>query len=747
MICKNLIFSIEISMMEKIKNTTDIQQKYISIYNGFFGYIGFVIMFLVVVILLFVQINKWTTSENNFFLIDNEQANILINEYEDTFWCDLTLSGVDVVLCNGYNYIQSWNYVWTNTLWTVNGRSMLMNTHVENVTWLNNIDLFNGNKDYFIEDFNNIIDKFLYNTWTYDELIYKQLNLSEDVESFFEITCINNNLSISTICKNNIDNFLETFFVYDFDWKYDQLIQIQEKLSSKENDAFCKGLIDHAKYSQTVNSETLFMIDECTQDIQDSYYDLYDLISLNAELEEWYISNKKYINNNLLNEYKLLSIQKFIVEMFDSWKFDIYVIDSYVRYLSNLLHKEPYLRGIYYDWTYIFNNNYLIPKLNSNKLLNAKVSNSVEIFISNINDINKGNTFAIAKGLEGMIVNEWIINIVEKNDIEYIWDIEFDLSSKINELWNLWFFTMIGNRLTWTWATAIVDWYFMVWLPNGTNLNLESSLSIGLNNGNIIVENVYIDWYSSLTNALNNFVLNWEKSVFEINDFIVQNISIYYWNDSAFDEGFCENITNFLGSSINNDSLDIISCDNSRILIKYNDNKYKILFENWSIDIENLWTNKIDLTEYIKQNYDMILVNNFNTESVILEIIKTRLIQKEEEDKYLWSENVLEVLWLLQRYMNLEPSDIVEHGNAVIVDLSVNWIEFIMNIDTENKVVKQIFFKDIKVEWRPLEIRWFDMELSDDNIVGIREFVFDPIEYIKKYYPNTYLEYSKQKRD
>jgi len=171
-----------------------------------------------------------------------------------------------------------------------------------------------------------------------------------------------------------------------------------------------------------------------------------------------------------------------------------------------------------------------------------------------------------------------------------------------------------------------------------------------------------------------------------------------------------------------------------------------------NFNIKDISISDKNIENEIKQYLNNINTNHITIPNIIWEIIshKKKFISTTQE----WSNNIIITIEDLERYLWIMPKDIAEYNKIILIDFSINSINFIWDYDVKSKKLWQLYFKyniendkDINntLKKEDLFINNFEIYLKEDNQNQINEFLVDPINYINNIDPTVVANYNRLK--
>lgn len=727
--------------LEFTKTEEAIVKNYSKIYKYIFKYSILVIIFIISLIILNQQIKKspqldiddifivekakliWEFNKITNQSIDNKELQIHILQWELNMTQDFIFS--------------------TNNL--ISYKNLILPT---NVFIHNSLQL--KDKDYFLNSWYDItqLENFAKNIlFTSSEQVHKSnkniisLPLKDDIINTFYLWCIKDNKIINKTCNYYINNFLNTFFVYDIQKDYKWLKEIFYNLqntSHKKN--MCDAMKKYVLYSNDTNKELENIFITCGDKYYQDYYSTQLFIEIQAQLQKWYINSTVY-TNKLLNNYKLISYQQLIYNDIHNNNINKIRFESYIYYLQELLKNTNKIDSFYLDLTYWFNNTYLTNILNKLKYqMSDKTKSDIDYIIDNFNKINNWDNLVWYIGLKTKLVNKEL-----ETNRKLAWDLDTTMvqQDEINKLLDgiesLSFFKITREKIV---KDRIkITWYFDIKQPKWIT-PLYVSIIVKNKDNKLIVDTINFSEYKDLKDTLSSIINNKDYTIPELYQYLQENIHIFLSDDNISTCDMIENIINDIYKSNKEiKELKILECNPQKIsIIKHEDiNKeiqktyYKITLDNFNIT--NIMISNKQLEQDIKNYLKDINTNNITIAKIIWEIIS----YKKEKQIYIqqWSNNIIITLEDFQKFLWTIPNDMVEWNKKIIVEFTIQDIKFIWNYNITSKKIWPLYIQNNKVdkEWniqKDININKFELILTQDNQNKINEFLIDPIKYIKK---------------
>lgn len=550
----------------------------------------------------------------------------------------------------------------------------------------------------------------------------KQLNLDQDIEKTFNLSCLSEKKITYKMCNYYINEFLKYFFVYDLKTDIQWLKKIGEKISTtpKYKD-FCNWIKNYIIYSNYSENNLKEIIENCSK-IQpiEEINKIENFIEIQKELEKWYIKDKYYAYKDL-NSYKLLSFQQILYNDITSKKIDTISLNNYIGFVKNLIKKNN-IEQFYKEEIYRFNNYYLIKNLEDSK---------ENILFPIITDLYFINQWALMSQIKNQNLKTYQQNTTGQS-LNMTWNISWNQTTLtetlLKWLYNTSFFTITNSKII-TKDTVSIIWYFQIW-----NKAIKTDLLLERYQNNLIIKSINLQKYSLLTKIISNLTKNENRWLNKAYQYIVENIENYWKEDEEIlitDIWFCDILKT-------KTSYNTIECSEQSTLIEKDWITYKFFIKDetvYDIDISD-----IETENKIKQQLQESWYNNIgliNTIRWILDYYKTQEIVI----TMTWNENSILITEIFQEYLWIVPNDVIESKWSFFLSFNLQNINFIAEFNLTGKIIKALYFQDITENWKLLDIKWFSLLLNENNKEEINQFLVSPINYIKKLDSSAYINY------
>lgn len=745
-------------------NFTDKEQKivtkYAKIYKFVFKYSIFVIIWIISIIILNNQIiktKKLDTTDN--FIVEKAK---LIWEFNKITNQNINNSDVNIHILQ-WTLDLTWNLIFSiNNLISYKKYVMPRNVFLYDASAIQQKEYFvKSSSGYNIEELKTFAQNILFVNSDQIEKIIKNtisLPLDESLENTFYLKCLKDPKIINTNCDHYINNFLETFFVYDIPRDYDWLQNIFDNLQHTDyKTTMCDRMQQYILYSNDTNEKIENIFISCGGDYYEDFHTVQLFLDIQNQLKKWYINQTVY-QNNLLNAYKLISYQQIIYNDLSKNTVNNIRFETYINYLQELLKKDNKIDLFYLDLTYRLNNNYLINILNK---LKYKVSDNkkteIENIIKNLNKINNGDKLVWYAWLRTNLINPYL---EKDNSFSISEDVVLTKQDIVNKLIenvkSLSFFKVIKETILW--EKVKISGYFSIKNSEWT-IPIYSSMVVKNINDKLIIESIKVSEFDDLNETIKSIIKNNQHTIPEIYQYIQENIKILSSDNLV---STCELIENMIAKTLdwNKDisTLQLIDCSPEKISILKEEKVdktayktyYKLTLDNFNIS--NIMISNKYIEGEITKSLSSLNTNNITITNIVKEIIS--YIQEDKEYIQQWSNNILITIEDFEKYLWTIPNDIVEWNNKIITEFEIQWTTFIWNYNITSKKMWPLYFKynksseeaeENEVKKEDLEIKGFELYLTQNNQNKINEFIINPIKYIKTVDPLVILYYDTVK--
>lgn len=703
-------------------NETKIIQKYNKIFTFFFHYLIFFVAIIVALIIFQTKLSR-SASITIFQWNDNFslQQTKLIAEFNKFMKQNIQENDMDIHILQWDLEIDQWFIKSVNNLINYKWFVLPKYFYVYGTIPVKQIEYFAWS-GYDISELENFVNTFIFTKkFTIAKPFTRvHLPLTESITDTFNLSCIFENKIYSRTCNYYLNEFLESFFVYNISQEYTSLTDIFNtiKKNATNKKTFCEWLSKYLLYANDYSQTIKELFSSCWPEYEELFTRTSFFMEIQSDLDNQAFNQTTY-KDDVLNTYKLLSYQQQIYQDFLVNKADAYKISMYLDFVRELLRKDI-VAPFYKDVIYRYNNKYLATALEnityqSSVFTQNLGSSRIASLITSIKTINEGEPMLGFSGLTNEIQNQALII---QEDI-YTWTITTNnIAERIDtRLENLSYLT-IEKKST---SEDIVDivWYLKFSSPEKTE-NIKTHIIIDYHNDMLLVKSIELQDKAGINEALKNLLLIQQFSLGELYSYISKNL-IFYEQENALitaSNDLCPNLSSLTNSTI-------VSCTNSSIIIEKNNITYTFTLQNgW---LEQVVISDKELENYIKASYSAVVKNSY----ILLDTIKAILayeapvkIREGSTDAILVFENIQQFLWI-------KPNDIASKDGKILVDISIWWINFIAQYTLGTNTMWPRYFKDILNNNSPYMIKNLNLLLDDTNQNRIHTFVIDPLEVIK----------------
>lgn len=714
-----LYYEIVYSMEEM---QTKIIKKYKKISDFVFHYLIFFVA-LVLALLIFQRITSQPIPNTAFQTNDNllAQRTQLIAEFNKSLKQDTKNNDLQIHILQWDFQTEQWFIKSVNNLVSYKWFIVPRYFYIYNTIPIQQADYFSGG-NYDISELENFVNNFVFTqkitiTTSFTRV---QLPLSKTLIDDFNLSCLFETKFSKNTCNYYLNDFLDSFFVYNLSIDYPGLTKIFDAIKQTPplKQRFCEWLSKYLLYANDQNDSIKELFGVCGQ----TYSDVFKRTSLFVEIQKT-LENQSFdkisYKDMMLNEYKLLSYQQQIYQDFLINKVDTYKISTYLDFVKDVIQKDT-IGAFYKDEIYRYNNKYLF-------LVLEKTAYQSNIFSQNI----WGSKIA---SLLTMIttVNEW-------EPLLAFWGLN-------NELQNT---SLIPQMAMDTWANAIISqtekiqqklqnlsylileeqnisgsnidiiWYLKFLSPD-KNETIKSHIVIEYVNDMLIIKRIELQNKPGINDVLKNLLLIQDFSIGELYSYISKNLVFYEQENAPINTN-----TDLCPALQNLQNITFISCTPTAAILEKDTLQYEFTFKNGGI--ENIYISDKTLENSIKSSYSTIVGNHYTLIDIIQAIVNHQAPTQTHEG----TTNAIVVFEKIQKYLGITPNDIADRSWTILVDISLGWINFIVNYIFKTSTLDPWYFKDILVNTKPYLIQNLNLTLDDAHQKSIHSFVGDPLTAIK----------------
>jgi len=153
----------------------------------------------------------------------------------------------------------------------------------------------------------------------------------------------------------------------------------------------------------------------------------------------------------------------------------------------------------------------------------------------------------------------------------------------------------------------------------------------------------------------------------------------------------------------------------------------------YSFLLNNFDVSSVSVSDSWLQTSLQSLLDQNNRQRWLLDLVKIILTSTPSAtiQQHEGTANTIAAIENLQKYFNLVPNDIAEQNGKILIDLTLDNVNFIVSYGVKTRVLGPRYFKDILDNGTPLMIQKLSFVLNDASQDDIDSFVKDPIAYIK----------------
>jgi len=712
----------------------NINKNYKILYTIFFKYWIFILIVIIATITFIIFIKKKSTNiVKESWTQELELIKLLEENKKDLANLEATNDNLKIIIKQWNLDISDTMILSYNNLISFKGLIMPRWTFLDNLDTIKEKDYF-GNWDYDTNEIEHLMKSAV--LIDYDAIWSKSAETNSliglknnNIDATFSTSCANRPRLFNKICDEFINNFLNSFYVYNIDSDIPWTLTILRTLiwNKKYKNQACESLDKYFTYANKAPSELEDIVILCWQPYLDNYYIIQDFSNTKNELENKYIKQNvsKYKD---INDYKLVSFQQILYNNIEQWiPPSEWLYKYYTNYLINILKQsstEP-IDSIYYDMSYRFNNWYIIPKLNKLKYQSTSTKrNEIESIIASIEKINNWSNIDWYLWLKYMLTNKWL-----EEDIKNMWwnitsDTEDTMSILLKSIKKLSYIKLINDEIVWN--TINVNWYFSIqWIKDPVYFWAELTNK----NWSLIVSEIDLNWYDEINNILWIIIQQKDNSLWEIYEFIQKNIWLY--NSQDYNITPCDIIENKL-NNLNIKWLEFLLCNENKVNITKWESWSKILYQ-FNMDnynIQSVICNNKEIQDFINKNYSNINTNSANVWNTIEKIISYEPTKQEVSEALEWNNKVITALEDFKTYLWVDIVDIAEQNGKVAAEFTINSVTFVGIYDTTTKELWPLYLKQWNENNYNIVYKQFSLYLKPENQNEINRFLLETYDYL-----------------
>lgn len=705
--------------------TTDQNTNIIKNYKKFFTFVSTYFFLLIAVIVafflfqkIFIGATNTINTEDPFYLQKIKLVGIF-NKFLDHTVVD---NDLQIYILQWPLLIQNNFFVSQDNLvtykWFVVPRNLAIATTlpIKHISYFDQPDYISGELSQFVNNFILITQDNSSNTIKND-----QIPLNGSIISTFNLSCVSESVIYGKTCAHFFENFLSSFFVYDLNGDYVWLQKVFSSIREKKQLVrFCDGMKKYLLYTNDTNKELGQIFESCGSGYNDFYKRMWFFVDIQNQLQDKYISPDVY-KDQLLNVYKLLSYQQILYQDFQDLKIRKNQYTLYFAYVQEVIKRKG-LSQFYLDELYWYNTYYLKPTLLSARYDRRRLSiKEWEIMqvVKNIDSINMGDNFSTSSGLELLVSNTGFVQNTHILAPVEILTLQEQIAKKIATLT---YFTIAQSTIT----SGIVDaqWYFLV-----NSQKIYSKIQLSFSNDSFLVTYIEIPEYSELSSALQWLIKMRDTSIGEFFVALTKNLPLYQHTTTPVKDllSMCNDIRT-LESGLD---MQVSTCTQDVLVLNKNINGISVMY---TFLLQNALPIHITVSDDTLQTavLDTVKQSGYTPTSLSEAIQFILSIVPISTTVHLWSTNTLLTLQDFQKILGIDANDIAEKDGVILVDFTVNGVNFIANYDISRHTIAALYFKDIISNWQPLLIKNLSLVLDEKNQETIDSFVKDPLTYIQK---------------
>ncbi|EKD24766.1 MAG: hypothetical protein ACD_80C00162G0001, partial [uncultured bacterium (gcode 4)] len=548
-----------------------------------------------------------------------------------------------------------------------------------------------------------------------------QLPLSKTLMEDFNLGCISESKISSITCNHYLNNFLDSFFVYTLALDYPGLKNIFDAIKNNANqkERFCGWLSKYLLYANDQNDAIKELFGLCGQDYEDLFKRTATFMEIQKTLENQTFEKISY-KDTLLNAYKLLSYQQQIYQDFLINRTDTYKIASYLDFVREL-SKNNTIEPFYTDEIYRYNNKYL--SLTLEKIAyQSSVSqqniwgNKIASLLTTITTLNEWEPMLGFSGLNTEIQNKTLI--VEQEANTWV-NITISLAEKIQKkLQSISYLTIEKQTISDT--TIDIVGYLKFFSPD-KNETIKTHIIMDYKNDMLLVQSIDLQNKPEINDVIKNLLLIQNFSIGELYSYISKNLVFYGQTNAPINAA--TDLCPWLKTIQN---ITLVTCTNTGVTIDQNTIRYEFALNNGGV--ANITLSDKTLENLIKTSYSTIIWNSYS----LLDTIQAILMYKATTQVHQGTTNAIVVFEKIQHYLWIKANDIADNNWTILVDITLGWINFIVNYTLSTNTLGPWYFKDIRINNKPYLIQNLNLPLDDAHQNSINSFVIDPLTAIKK---------------
>lgn len=710
-----------------------INSNYKKIYTVIFKYWMLILVLIAAIIIFFLEIRKNMTLDTSIEK-DDPQRNLILKNAEEKINNDNDIEELETIikwwlLKNDNDLFQSYSNL-IKFKWFTMPKAVF----IYDLDSIKPIEYFDD-QNYEIQELENLIKNIIY-------INYKEINTKEkedinllklendNIEETFFVSCANWIRIFDSVCNHYIDNFLNSFFIYDIEKDINWTVQTLKNLikMDKYKEKACIAFNNYITYSNSASNELSDIARLCWWKYLDEYKLMQSYNLAEKVIWNWFM-NLNVDWNIDINNYQLLSYQQIIYNDLEQWIINAWRFNIYSNFLSELLQWNDNISNIYLDSTYRFNNVYIIPKLNKLKYQSVWKKEEIESIIAKIDKINNWNSIEKYEWLKNRLTNIALQEEV-KRQAALINSSETDsnIQNLLKSIKSLSYLKVINNDII---DDSIkINWYLSIGSKWDNQAIPFGSL---LKNGKwwVKVEEIAIIWYDDLNETLWYIIKQREYSLAEIYEYIQKNINLYA--SSWFDITTCDLIKNRIETLWIQSEILHCSPDKINILKSWENSSiyYQISMNNYNI--ENIAITDKKLQAEISKMISWVQTNSTNIPTFIENIIT--FVPEWPSEQLSWKNSTIIAISDFRKFLWVVPSDIAESNWKIAAEFKLNEIDFIWIYNSDTKKLWPLYFKWSSENKNENVFKNFSLTLKEEYQNDINRFILETIDYLKELNP------------
>ncbi len=645
----------------------------------------------------------------------------LIAEFSKFMKQNINDNDMNIHILQGDLEIEKWFIKSVNNLITYKGFVLPKYFYVYGTIPIKHLNYFSWG-DYSVDELENIVNTFVFTKkFTITKPFTRvYLPLDTTIIKDFNLSCIFENKLSSRTCNYYLDDFLDSFFVYNISKDYEGIKSIFAAIQKNEVKKwrFCQWLSKYLLYANDYSETIENLFWSCGQ----NYADLFKRTTLFMEIQTT-LDNQTFdkisYKDETLNAYKLLSYQQQIYQDFLINKVDTYKISTYLDFVRELMKKGA-IAPFYKDEIYRYNNKYLslaLEKISYQSTIFAQNLGSSKIasLLTTINTLNEGEPMLGFAWLNTEVQNKTLIT--QKTISTWATD-TISVEERIQKrLANIAYLTIDKKSISNT--TIDIIGYLKFISPDKTE-NIKSHIIMEYSNDILLVKSIELQNKASINDVIKNLLLIQDFSIGELYSYLSKNLVFYEQENAPISTStdLCPSISALR-------DLTVVSCANTKTVIEKNNIRYTFTIKNGWLD--DITVSDTTIENLIKTSYSSIIGKTYSIIDAIQAIVNYEAPATVRE----WTTNAIVVFEKIQQYLGIKTNDIADKEGKILVDITLWGINFIVNYTVSTNTMWPRYFKDIFLKDKPYPIQNLNLTLDDAHQNTINSFVIDPLGAIK----------------